>query len=38
LPEQADPDGRHRDYADMLEGRAVLDMMRRAFDAMAGLL
>ena len=35
--EQADPDGRHRDYADVLEGRAVLDMMRRAFDAMAGL-
>jgi hypothetical protein len=38
LPEQTDPDGRHLDYADVLEGRAVLDMMRRAFDAMAGLL
>jgi hypothetical protein len=37
LPEQTDPDGRHLDYADVLEGRAVLDTMRRAFDAMAGL-
>jgi hypothetical protein len=35
LPEQTDPDGRHLDYADVLEGRAVLDTMRRAFDAMA---
>ena len=38
LPEPTDPDGRHLDYADVLEGRAVLDTMRRAFDAMAGLL
>lgn len=38
LPEQIDPDGRHLDYADVLEGRPVLDTTRRAFDAMAGLL
>jgi hypothetical protein len=35
---QTDPDGRHLDYAAMLEGRPVLDTIRRAFDAMAGLL
>jgi hypothetical protein len=35
---QTDPDGRHFDYAAVLEGRAVLDTIRRAFDAMAGLL
>jgi hypothetical protein len=35
---QTDPDGRHLDYAAALEGRAVLDTIRRAFDAMAGLL
>jgi hypothetical protein len=35
---QTDPDGRHLDYAAVLEGRPVLDTIRRAFDAMAGLL
>src|SRR5919108_4850200 len=35
---QTDPDGRHLDYAVVLEGRPVLDTIRRAFDAMAGLL
>jgi hypothetical protein len=35
---QTDPDGRHVDYADVLEGQPVLDTTRRAFDAMAGLL
>jgi hypothetical protein len=35
---QTDPDGRHLDYAAVLEGRPALDTIRRAFDAMAGLL
>jgi hypothetical protein len=35
---QTDPDGRHLDYAAVLEGLPVLDTIRRAFDAMAGLL
>jgi hypothetical protein len=35
---QTDPDGRHLDYGAVLEGRPVLDTIRRAFDAMAGLL
>ena len=35
---QTDPDGRHLDYANELEGRSVLDTMRRAFDALAALL
>jgi hypothetical protein len=35
---QTDPDGRHLDYAAVLEGRPVLDTIRRAFDAMDGLL
>jgi hypothetical protein len=35
---QTDPDGRHLDYAAVLEGRPVLDTIRCAFDAMAGLL
>jgi hypothetical protein len=35
---QTDPDGRHLDYAAVLEGRPVLDTIRRAFDAMTGLL
>jgi hypothetical protein len=35
---QTDPDGRHLDYADVLEGRPVVSTIGRAFDAMAGLL
>jgi hypothetical protein len=40
LPEQVDNHGhgRHLDYRDVLQGRAVLDTTRRAFDAMAALL
>jgi hypothetical protein len=30
--------GRHQDYADLLEGRAVVPTTRRTFDAMAALL
>jgi hypothetical protein len=33
-----DPAGRHKDYADTLEGRSVLGTTRGAFDAMAALL
>jgi hypothetical protein len=29
---------RHKDYADMLQGKPVFDTMRRAFDAVAALL
>ena len=35
---QTDPDGRHLDYAAVLEGRPVVTTIGRAFDAMAGLL
>ena len=35
---QTDRYGRHDDYAELLEGRRVLDTARRAFDAMAALL
>jgi hypothetical protein len=35
---ETDPAGRDQDYADTLEGRAVLGTTRRAFDAMAALL
>jgi hypothetical protein len=34
---KTDSAGRDQDYADTLEGRSVLDTMRRAFDAMAAL-
>jgi hypothetical protein len=40
LPEQIDKHnlGRHIDYRDLLQGRPVLDTIRRAFDAMASTL
>jgi hypothetical protein len=38
LPRSIDKNGRHLDYAAELEGKPVLDTLRRAFDAMAGLL
>jgi hypothetical protein len=38
LPQSIDKKDRHLDYAAELEGKAVLDTLRRAFDAMAGSL
>ena len=38
LPQSTDKYGRHLDYATELEGKPVLDTLRCAFDALAGLL
>jgi hypothetical protein len=38
LPQSTDKYVPHLDYATELEGKPVLDTMRRAFDALAGLL
>jgi len=38
LPSMTDGHGRHLDYAAELEGKPVLDTLRRGFDALAALL